>query len=127
VSFDLDTATLSDAEIRPENLRRLAKALGIGRAATATRKQLARMVAAAIARDRRGAPRPATRRDSKPENLVLPMVAPGRGGEGGTPQAVADGANVCPACHGVIVELEDHHGWCVEGLRAVAAMGDRHR
>jgi hypothetical protein len=31
--------------------------------------------------------------------------------------------SVCPACHRVVKGAEDHHGWCVEGLRVVAEQG----
>lgn len=31
---------------------------------------------------------------------------------------------VCPACHRAIETIEDHHGWCVEGLREIAEEAD---
>lgn len=40
------------------------------------------------------------------------------------PQHAERASVTCAACHRVIVALEDHHGWCVEGLKQLAAAGD---
>jgi phage N-6-adenine-methyltransferase len=53
------------------------------------------------------AQRPPAGRDIKPANDAAPDAEP-----------------VCSACHQVIGAVEDHHGWCVEGLREIALAHD---
>lgn len=122
----LDLEILLDPDVSEVALRRLARWLCIRHVEGLSRKALARAVWRRMEMLRRQAagtlpsmlgPRP---RQAK-MNLALPLVAPGPQGK---PEALADGANVCPACRRPIREIEDHDGWCVEGLRAVAALHD---